>query len=147
MSGQSTFVWTCWKQVLKEKIFAVFVHFQQTAKISILIFKEFGTKICSTSLWQFHIRSPCCYLYRPYMMKYWRSKILANGSRFAKILPNQKLPLKCLNIQGDPPINYRQKFGKYYILSAKFHPSNISLCMVNLLCTTLLFLHYYINGL
>ena len=34
------------------------------------------------------------------MAKYWRGKILAHDSQFAKILLNQKLPLKCLEYRA-----------------------------------------------
>ena len=51
----------------------------------------------------------------PYFVKYWRGKILVNGSRcqFAKILPNQSLPLKYFEFRAEVLANYYcQKFGK-----------------------------------
>ena len=43
-------------------------------------------------------------LHCSYVVKYWRGKLLANlanGSQFAKILPNQSLPLKYFEHRGE----------------------------------------------
>ena len=43
-------------------------------------------------------------LHCSYVAKYWRGKLLANlanGSQFAKILPNQSLPLKNFEHRGE----------------------------------------------